>query len=160
MLVTENVGNLFESDCTILMHQANCFTTMGAGFAKELKMRHPEAYQADLQFSVPRGSRDRLGRHSFAWSRDHSRLLVNLYGQHRYGRDQKYTEEDKLLQAMEEAFSKLEALQIRRPDFQIKVGMPYGIGCGLAGGDWKIVYEGIERIAEKYNVRVCLYRLK
>lgn len=160
MLVTENVGNVFDSDCTIIIHQANCFTTMGSGIAKELKMRYPEAFEADIVFPVPRGSRQRLGKHSFAWSRDNNRLIVNLYGQHRYGRDKKYTEEDKLLEAMEQAFIKFEALKERRPDFTIKVGMPYKIGCGLAGGDWKIVSEGIDRLAEQYNIRVCLYRLK
>lgn len=160
MLVTENVGNVFESDCTIIMHQANCFTTMGSGIAKELKMRYPEAYQADVDFPIPSGSEERLGNHSFAWSRDNTRLIVNLYGQHRYGRDRKHTQEDKLLLAMDHAFSKLSALSLRRPDLPIKVGMPYLIGCGLGGGDWSIVSEGIEQIASKYNVRVCLYRLK
>lgn len=160
MFIMENVGNVFESDCTIIMHQANCFTTMGAGIAKEVKMRHPEAFEADVKFGIPRGSRERLGKHSFAWSPDQTRLIVNLYGQHRYGRDKKYTEEDKLFMSIEHAFLKILDLKQRRPDFRVKVGMPYKIGCNLAGGNWTVVSEGIENLAIKHGIPVYFYRLK
>lgn len=160
MFIVETVGNIFESDCTLIMHQANCFTTMSAGIAKEVKMRYPEAFQADVNFYIPRGSRERLGKHSFAWARTEDRLLINLYGQHGFGRDRKYTEEDMLLAAIEDSFLKIPALQQRRPDMRIKVGMPMYIGCGLAGGDWHIVSQGIEALAIKHNIPVYFYRLK
>ena len=43
---------------------------------------------------------------------------------------------------------------------KVKIGLPYGIGCGLAGGDWEIVRMIIEEVAEEKNLDVYLYRLE
>ena len=39
----------------VIIHGCNCFCTMGAGIAKAIKARFPEAYQADCQ--TPKGDR-------------------------------------------------------------------------------------------------------
>lgn len=36
-----------------------------------------------------------------------------------------------------------------------KVAMPYNIGCGLAGGDWKVYHE----LLEKTELEIVLYKL-
>lgn len=33
----------------------------------------------------------------------------------------------------------------------MRVAIPYGLGCGLAGGNWNIVYEIIARQFEDYS---------
>lgn len=38
------------------------------------------------------------------------------------------------------------------------VAIPYGIGCGIANGDWEIVYKIIEEVFSDYDV--TLYRLE
>jgi hypothetical protein len=42
------------------------------------------------------------------------------------------------------------------------IGLPYGIGCGLAGGDWnkygRLLEDFAERVGER-GVYVILYRL-
>lgn len=40
----------------------------------------------------------------------------------------------------------------------LTIAMPYGIGCGIANGDWNIVCKIIEEIFSDYNV--TLYKLK
>lgn len=37
------------------------------------------------------------------------------------------------------------------------VAIPYGIGCGLAGGDWNIISELIDSIFSDY--KVTIYKL-
>lgn len=37
------------------------------------------------------------------------------------------------------------------------VAIPYGIGCGIANGDWNEVYKIIEKVFEDYSV--TLYKL-
>ncbi|MGA8944018.1 MAG: hypothetical protein WB502_15090 [Thermoactinomyces sp.] len=59
-------GDLLQSDCTVIAHQCNCFATMGAGIAKQIKERYPEAYEADRNFPIPIGIRKRLGHFSKA----------------------------------------------------------------------------------------------
>ena len=43
-------------------------------------------------------------------------------------------------------------------DFKLSVAMPYGIGCGIANGDWNIVYKIIENVFSDYDV--TLYKLE
>lgn len=43
---------------------------------------------------------------------------------------------------------------------RVKLGMPYGIGCGLAGGDWNIVYSMLSRLSDEYGIDIHLYKLK
>lgn len=40
----------------------------------------------------------------------------------------------------------------------LSIAMPYGIGCGIANGDWNKVYKIIEEVFSDYDV--TLYKLK
>ena len=42
-------------------------------------------------------------------------------------------------------------------DEKLSVAIPYGIGCGIANGDWNKVYKIIEEVFSDYDV--TLYRL-
>ncbi|PTM57745.1 macro domain-containing protein [Desmospora activa] len=147
-------GDLLQSDCTVIGHQANCFATMGAGIAKQIAKRYPEAFQTDKEYPVPVGSRERLGSLSYAWHRD-QRLIFNLYGQYHYGRG-KQTDYEAFRSALRSMFHHLEGMEDQ--DF-IKVGLPYNIGCGLAGGDWKRIESIIYSVSEQFQRGVHLYKL-
>ena len=43
-------------------------------------------------------------------------------------------------------------------DNNLSIAIPYGIGCGIANGDWNKVYKMIEDIFNDYDV--ILYKLK
>ncbi len=43
-------------------------------------------------------------------------------------------------------------------DFNLSISIPYGIGCGIANGEWKIVYKIIEEIFNDYDITI--YRLE
>ena len=65
----------------IILHGCNCFNTMGAGLAKQIKQKYPNVALADAQ-SV-RGDYDKLGTVEFV---DVGEFLVgNAYTQYRYG---------------------------------------------------------------------------
>ena len=40
----------------------------------------------------------------------------------------------------------------------LSIAIPYGIGCGIANGDWNIVYKIIEKVFNDYDV--TLYKLE
>lgn len=42
--------------------------------------------------------------------------------------------------------------------FKLSIAIPYGIGCGIANGDWNIVYKIIEEVFNDYDV--TLYKLE
>lgn len=105
------------SQFDVILHGANCQHIMGAGIAKQIKSKFPEAYKADL--STPKSVR-KLGTFSFAGSEP---IVANLYTQPYPGKYIDYAAVESCAKAVAEKFSGL------------KIGMPL-IGAGLAGGDW------------------------
>jgi O-acetyl-ADP-ribose deacetylase (regulator of RNase III) len=151
-------GDLLKSDCTVIAHQCNCFATMGAGIAKQIKSKYPEAYEADkYSFGAPEY---RLGRYSVVAYENPPLVIFNLYGQYHYGRDKQYTDYGALRSALSYMFEMLSVNQHTVfSHFPIKIGMPRFIGAGLAGGDSTIIYNMIKEVSDKYELDVYLYEL-
>lgn len=117
----------------VIVHGCNCHHTMGAGIAKQIKARFPEAYAADL--ATPKGS-GKLGGISRADIVCGGRLLtvVNAYTQdHWKGRGVKAD-----YAAIRSAFG-----EIKRCFGGRRIAYPK-IGAGLAGGDWAVIAAIIE----------------
>ena len=142
-------GNLLESDCDVIIHQANSFATMGAGFAKQLVAKYPKALDTDKEFSIPVGSPERLGNYSDYTAPD-GVTVVNMYSQYRWGRGTRQTD----YKAMETALR-----NILRDVEGEKVGVPYQIGCGLAGGDWDTVKGILETVSNEIGRDIYMYKL-
>lgn len=149
-------GDLIKSDCTVIGHQANCFSTMGAGIAKQIRLTYPEAYKADVDFPYP--NHERLGKCSNAYVDSKQRVVVNLYGQFRYGRIRQHTDYDALTSSLRAALLGLRELEAK--GFPIKFGLPYGMGCNLAGGKWEIVHQIITNLSDEFNRDIYIYKFK
>lgn len=149
-------GNLLESDCHVIIQQCNCFATQGAGIAKQIVRLYPSVLDADRKYHLPIGSRERLGHTSHVWvDGPHGRLLViNLYGQHRYGKGL-MTEYDAFKRGLRSIMARLNKAGYGN----LKIGMPFGIGCGNAGGDWSVVFEIIKDVSNEFNRDIYLYKL-
>lgn len=148
-------GNVFKKGMDVVMHQANCYATMGAGIAREIKRNYPEAYEADKEYGEPLGEA-RLGQFSMAKVDGGKFTIVNLYGQLGYGRGGVYTQVDKLEDAMRGALEKLsEEYDLQK----LKIGIPYKIGCVLAGGNWGEVRKMIKQVAKDYSITINAYKL-
>lgn len=150
MLIYEK-GDLLKSDCTIIMHQANCFSTMGAGIAKLIAELYPEAEIADREYIGK--PEDKLGKFSFATVKNIT--IVNLYGQFHYGRG-KQTNYKMLEKAINDFIEFAKENKINMD----KIGVPYKMGCGLAGGDWAIVEKILFEQSEKHNLNIYIYQLQ
>lgn len=149
-------GNLLTSDCNMIIHQANCMGVMGAGIAKQIVNLYPEVRRTDQEFRIPVGSIERLGRtsHTAVEGPSGPLIVINMYSQYRYGRGAQMTDYGAFEQALTSILKRA-----RKSPTTYKIGMPYGIGCGLAGGKWPVVLEIIERLSEEYEQEVYLYKL-
>jgi O-acetyl-ADP-ribose deacetylase (regulator of RNase III) len=130
-------GDLFTAPgLDAICHQANCFKRMRSGIARCIGELRPEAVVADLEH--PGEPCERLGSFTVAICHGANfapQLVFNLYGQFNYGTDSLKTDYAALKSAMLKMKKEMEI----RFRCQCVVGIPHGIGCGLAGGDWVIV---------------------
>lgn len=146
-------GDLLKSDCDVIAHQTNCFSKMGSGIAKQIAIKYPEALWIDKHFSnIPQ---DKLGQCSYCW--DNGKIIVNLYGQYNYGKNGKFTNYNALENAINIMMSKLPIFKASIGKEEIKIGMPYKIGCDRGGGDWDTVNRMLCKISKKYKTDIYLY---
>lgn len=80
------------------------------------------------------------------------KYICNLYAQEYYGNNKSvtYTSYDALRKS-------LTTLKEFAKSKELVVGLPYGIGCGLANGNWDVVSNIIEEVFNDYYV--VLYKL-
>lgn len=135
-----NPQNLLTADVEAIIHQANCYHTMGSGIAAQIRKIYPEAYAADCK--TERGSRAKLGTFSFAPTHD-GKVVYNVYGQHGFSRgNNRDTEYDAL-------FDGLYAVAKHGCELGVtKFGVPARIGCALGGGSWLVVKAMLKQIFE------------
>lgn len=119
----------------VIVHGCNCFCTMGAGIAKQIRDQFPEAYQADLKTN--RGDKEKLGSYSLATvqQNNHAVTIVNAYTQFDFsgpGILANYT-------AIKRIFNRIK-IQFTGQ----RIGYPK-IGAGLAKGDWRVIAHIIDK---------------
>lgn len=124
-----------------VLHCANCRNTMGSGIAKQIREKHPDAYDADTAFAEQ--GRNKLGVYSWGIRSDMSGFIINLYGQDSYGREKRQLNYEAIYSAMER-FKNHVALFSSKETYRI--GVPYLMGCDRAGGEWSIIEAMIEHI--------------
>lgn len=130
-----DVISIVESgEFDVVVHGCNCFCVQGAGIAKALR-KYPQVYEADLK-TLP-GAVVKLGTWTKAkvYTEKGEVWVVNLYSQYGYGRDKVHCDY---------AAIGIGLHRLARRTTGKRVALSR-IGCGLAGGDWEIVKEKIER---------------
>ena len=105
---------------------------MGAGLAAAIRKKYPRHYEDYMKTNA------HLGRLVVTQAND-DLYIIGIYGQYGYGRDKRYTDYDALERG-------LTAVNTFAKSLNLPVYLPYGIGCGLAGGDWTIVKTIIDKV--------------
>ena len=147
MTIVYKKGDVLESDERVIVHGCNCFNTMGSGIARQIREQYPRAYTVDQK--TLRGDKLKLGNFTYVeyGKLDDPIFVINAYTQYRYGRDKVYVDYD----ALEKVFVRICEL------FPHEVIALPKIGCGLAGGDWEVVSEILERVAKRFKKTFHVY---
>lgn len=124
---------------TYIVHQVNCLGAFGAGFARYLSSISPRI-ASDYKMHVAKYKDKRMLLGTFHETYVNSHLsIIHIFSQYGYGRGKCQTDYDAMRNALKE---------FRKEYPQVQCICPYLMGCGLAGGDWKIV----EKILEEYRI--------
>lgn len=150
-------GNILEAKENIICHQVNCQGVMGAGLAKQIRNKYPEVYESYKQFyEMFKGKKKQLLGNAQVVNCNDGKIIANIFGQFGYGKNGIQTDYDALRSGFNDIFSAVTNISKYKDK---TIAIPYGIGCGLDGGDWNIVYKMIEDISEYYNYDCTIYKL-
>lgn len=146
-------GNVLNQPVNVIAHQVNCRGVMGAGLAKQIRDKYPKTYQRYKELCDWKGS-EALGRAQVTLpiiKKDF--YVINMFAQEGYGRDKRYTD-----------YIALHSCLVRVRHFMCQnnlktLALPYGLGCGLAGGDWKLVYEIIRDVFTPSEITVYICKI-
>ena len=164
-MIKEVNGNLLTyPGLQVIGHQTNCLGVMGAGIAKQIKARNPELFKAYVRYCkrYP-DAHNILGTVQMVPTDDGSQMVANIFGEYSFcesiapydeGGKPRHTDYD----ALKEALHRLRTWMVLND--KTTVGLPYKLGCGLAGGDWDgVVYPMIKKEFEDDD-DITLYIVK
>ena len=160
-------GDLLSSTEQFIAHQCNCTTSNSAGLSTLIatKFRYADPYSRRRPDPSRRNrclrDDESLPGTIQVWrpeKGDKGPIVVGMYAQYEPGKPSRSGDDS---QGMREKYfkrclrligDKIEGLE--------SIAFPWQIGCGLAGGDWK-VYEGmIKEFAESHpDLKVVIYKL-
>lgn len=141
-------GNILEATENVIVQQVNCMGVMGAGLAKQIRAKYPSVYKKYKQLCDEHADSrpELLGRVLLCQVED-GKYIANVFGQLGYGKKGVYTQYDMLQKGLEEV------LDLAKKE-NLTIAIPYGIGCGLAGGDWDVVSNQLVHIFAGYGAKV------
>jgi O-acetyl-ADP-ribose deacetylase (regulator of RNase III) len=139
-----------------IAHSCNTRNIMGGGIAKQIKSRYPQAYEADTEFHMRREHEtleeftNPLGKYSKAEITNKFLLndkgtIYNLYTQADIGAHERQVDYEYFWKALKNMQEDLLFIQHETGQPQV-LGLPHGISCGLAGGNWKIISAMIDDV--------------
>jgi len=149
------IDALKSGEIDYLIHQCNSKGVMGAGIAKEIKARVPEAFAAYKNEYV--FFSERFGRNLPLGSCTTGGGVINLVAQTDFGNGGRYTNYGALASAFCSLFNGVQDFDLRQPS-NLVIGVPKYIGCGLGGGDWDVVLELIKHCLT-WCKQVIIYEL-
>lgn len=144
-MVTIKKGDLLKATETIIGHQVNCMGVAG-GLAAEIFRKWPYAKKDYMALVRRIPGKVLLGMAYLSGTQKDGHIICNLFGQYDAGAD--YNPK-RLEQALEQLGNSARIMRW-------SVALPYGLSCGIAGGDWNEVSQIIERTMD--GVECVIYR--
>ena len=140
-------GNILDCTEDIICHQVNVQGIMGGGLARQLADRHKglEKFYSE-HCKLLDNDYETLKGTTLIYEAG-NKIICNLFTQ-KPNFDTDY-------EAMEKC---LRYIKLWGSNNNLSIAIPYGIGCGIANGDWNKVYKIIEEVFSDYDA--TLYKLK
>ena len=145
--------DLLTVNADVICHQVNCQGVMGSGIAKTISDKWPWVKRDYLEQCSLHKPQELLGKWFNTYVRDSQpflkgKTILSIFGQLNYGRDKSKVYTD--YTALEIAFGDIAGAYKDEV-----IAFPYKFGCGLANGDWNIVYKLIDDCFKNCNVIIC-----
>ena len=131
---------------TTIAHQVNCQRKMASGVAGSIAEAYPEHKEDYLK------SYQGLG--DYVLTVVPEGFIYGIFGQEYYGRTKRYTNYSALISGLSKVMD-----VVSESSSSKTLGIPYGVGCGLGGGNWKLVQVLLNDLSEIYpEVELVVYK--
>lgn len=149
------VGDIFDAfdknHFNIFVHQVNCRGVMGGGIARIVKQKFPFVFDQYQNLCASKTVDKLFGYTQLVnISNDYEpkKIVANLFGQQLYGTYCRQTNYEQFYNALVDMEEQIEEFEADFPPESplLNIAFPYNIGCGLAGGDFRIVLSMIESV--------------
>lgn len=145
-MITIKQGDILQSTEDIIVHQVNVQGIMGGGIARQLALQYP-GLEEDYRIVCQEDNFNYEELKGLAYIKEfNNKYIANLFSQ-KPNFDTDY-------EMLERALNWVKKKAI---DEKLSIAIPYGVGCGIANGDWNKVYKIIEEVFSDYDV--TLYKL-
>ena len=154
-------GDIRTAKENYIVQQVNCQGAMGSGVAKAIYTKWPRVRKVYKEFCSQYDPAMLLGQVLYISANDYNTklsdrypIIVNCFAQLDYRRkndvsEKCYTNYAAFLKCMKKIEQDLKSSPI---------AMPYNIGCGLAGGDWGVIFDLLKRVFDDKDHTLILYR--
>lgn len=153
-------GDLLKCKCPVIGHQVNTIGVMGAGLALQIRRKWPNVFKEYNKYSAKFESHpDILLGTILITDTDNTSVIgevCNMFAQNMFINKSNPVATN--YNALESCLYHL-SKYCRDNNFK-SVGLPYNLGCGLAGGDWNVVYPMIEKAFEDYEGTVEIWNIE
>jgi len=146
-MITTKKQNILEVEKGIIAHGCNCLGAMG-GLAGSIATKWPIVKKDYVNLiKESKHSWELLGTAQHVKIND-DLSVFNLFSQYDVGNGRK-TEYSAMHNALLDLNDQVNV------EYEKTIYLPYLLGCGLGGGDWKIVYSMIDDVFQFNNVVIC-----
>lgn len=141
--IKQDITNISEiADSFMILHVVNCKKKLSKGVGLKIRSAYEGVYENYIQhFDVAaKYKREVLGSASFVKVTPTGGWVSNLFAQDDYGNDgQRYLNYEALATSLETVVAYRNGTFREGKQIEGSIYVPYKMGCGLAGGSWKIV---------------------
>ncbi|KTF59863.1 MULTISPECIES: macro domain-containing protein [Bacillus amyloliquefaciens group] len=156
-MIVYKTGDILMATEDIICHQVNCKGVMGAGLAKQIRNKYPKCYVEYKEYVGKWGYDATVLLGGVYYYRDKSgKVIANLFGQNGFERENQQTDYTSLRRAFHNVKGNVTGIDDQYGGKSVAI--PYGIGCGLAGGNWDVVQEIIDEVFVDYGVSVYKFK--
>ena len=148
--------DILQSNADIICHQVNCQGVMGAGLAKQIKNKYPIVFKhyKNLVDDFDGKRSLMMGFILPVYASIPKPIIINCFAQYSFGTDRRQTDYAALKNCLISIIEYAKSFE-KTP----MIAFPYGMGCGLAGGDWKVVEPMINETFADYDGEILICEL-
>lgn len=142
-------NDILKGKENIICHQVNVDGVMGGGLAKQIASTYPNVEKIYMIYCTN-------FEHDYELLKDDYLIVQAKPKQYIANCFTQKPNFDTDYESLEICFEALLRTCKRKNK---TIAVPYGYGCGIAHGDWNIVSQIFDKLSNKYNIPIAVYKL-